>query len=240
MDKQYLYILINLLVISVPLSRSFENKVAMYKKFGPIFKSIALMAGLFLAWDIWFTHLGVWGFNDLYNPNFKLFGLPPGEIMFFITVPYTCLFVYLVLNYFIKKDFFRDSKRIITIVLAVFTLLVALFNVDKAYTFSAFLLCSILLFLQYFVIKGWYMGRFFLMYLVICIPFTLTNGVMTGLFIEQEIVWYNNNENLGIRFLTIPLDDFAYNLAMLLLTVSLFEYFRKDTFIEVRDVGSYQ
>jgi lycopene cyclase domain-containing protein len=240
MDKSYLYIIINLLVISIPLARSFEKKIAMYKKFGFIFKAIGIMGAFFLAWDVWFTHMGVWGFNELYNPDFKLFGLPPGEWMFFITVPYTCLFTYLVLNYFIKRDFFGEIKRRMTGVLGFLFLIVALFNYDKAYTFSAFLVCSILLLLQFFVIRGWYMGRFFVMYFVICIPFLITNGILTGSFIEEQIVWYNDNENLGIRVFTIPLDDFIYNMAMLLMTVTLFEHFRRDTFIEVRHVGTRQ
>jgi len=234
MNQKYLYILINILVILVPLLRSFESKIAMYKKWGAIFKAIGIMGFGFLVWDIYFTKIGVWGFNPMYNPTFNIFGLPPGEILFFITVPYTCIFTYLVLNYFIKRDPFKDSKNIITISLAVIFLIIAISNYDKAYTLSAFLTCSVMLFLQYFVFKGWYLGRFYLMYLVICIPFLITNGVLTGSFIEEQIVWYNDAENLGIRVFTIPIDDFVYNMAMLLITVTLFEHFRKDSFIEAR------
>jgi hypothetical protein len=40
------------------------------------------------------------------------------------------------------------------------------------------------------------------------------------------VVWYNDQENLGIRLLTIPLDDFAYGLDLLLMNIGLFEWFK--------------
>jgi lycopene cyclase domain-containing protein len=45
--------------------------------------------------------------------------------------------------------------------------------------------------------------------------------VLTGSFIESEVVWYNNEENLGIRFFTIPVEDFAYGFSMIFLSLML-------------------
>jgi len=44
---------------------------------------------------------------------------------------------------------------------------------------------------------------------------------LTGSFIEEEIVWYNNSENLGIRFFTIPIEDFGYAFSLILLNLML-------------------
>ncbi len=70
------------------------------------------------------------------------------------------------------------------------------------------------------------MGHFYFAYIVILVPFLLANGALTGLFTEAPIVWYNNAENLGIRVLSIPLDDFAYNMLMLLLVITTHEWYK--------------
>jgi lycopene cyclase domain-containing protein len=36
-------------------------------------------------------------------------------------------------------------------------------------------------------------------------------------------VWYNNNENLGLRVFTIPVEDFAYAFSMILYNFLLIE-----------------
>ena len=43
------------------------------------------------------------------------------------------------------------------------------------------------------------------------------NGLLTGSFIVDEIVWYNNNHNLGLRIGTIPFEDIFYGFSMLFL-----------------------
>jgi len=62
---------------------------------------------------------------------------------------------------------------------------------------------------------------FFITFLIILIPFIIVNAILTGSFIEEEIVWYNNSENLGIRFFTIPIEDFGYAFSLILLNLML-------------------
>ena len=56
------------------------------------------------------------------------------------------------------------------------------------------------------------------------IPFFLVNGILTGSFIQDEIVWYNNTANLGLRIGTIPIEDFFYAMLLLLSNISIFEW----------------
>ena len=39
------------------------------------------------------------------------------------------------------------------------------------------------------------------------IPFVIVNGALTGLFLNQQVVWYNQNEILNIYLFTIPIED---------------------------------
>jgi lycopene cyclase domain-containing protein len=51
------------------------------------------------------------------------------------------------------------------------------------------------------------------------IPFFIVNGILTGSFIENEVVWYNDFENLGIRLFTIPIEDTVYAFTLILLNL---------------------
>ena len=61
------------------------------------------------------------------------------------------------------------------------------------------------------------LSSFIVSYIFILIPFFIINGLLTGSFILEEIVWYNDNYNLGIRIGTIPLEDIFYGFSLLFL-----------------------
>lgn len=55
------------------------------------------------------------------------------------------------------------------------------------------------------------------------------NGVLTGMFTEEPIVWYNNAENVSTRLITIPVEDIGYNMLMLLIVITVLEMFKVRT-----------
>ena len=67
------------------------------------------------------------------------------------------------------------------------------------------------------------MQPFFATYLVVLIPFFIVNGMLTGTGIEDQVVWYSNAENMGLRMGTIPVEDTIYNLGMLLTVFGITE-----------------
>jgi lycopene cyclase domain-containing protein len=226
MDK-WLYVFINLGAISIPFIAGFDRRLRFDKQWRFLFPAMLLTMLLFIPWDMEKTHLGVWGFNPRYVLGFYIGNLPVEEWLFFIAIPYACVFTYHSLNYLVKKDYFGEYAEKITLVLAIFLFLIGLINTGKLYTSVTFISTGSFLLFHRLVIRADYMGRFYLMYLVTLIPFFIVNGLLTGSFIPEEVVYYDNTQNLGIRLGTIPVEDMVYGLLMLLMNVSWFEFFKK-------------
>jgi lycopene cyclase domain-containing protein len=99
-------------------------------------------------------------------------------------------------------------------------------NLDKWYTSVTFIATALFLVFITWVWKPAFMGRFYFAFIIILIPFFLVNGVLTGSWIEGEVVWYNNTENLAIRMGTIPFEDTFYGMLMILMNISILEALR--------------
>jgi lycopene cyclase domain-containing protein len=225
MDK-WLYVFINLGAISIPFLAGFDKRLRFDKQWRFLFPAMVLTMVLFIPWDMAKTFLAVWGFNPRYLLGFYIGNLPVEEWMFFMAIPYACLFTYHSLNYLVKKDYLGKYANSITLVLSILLLIIGLLNTGRLYTSVTFISTGLFLLFHRYVLKGDYMGRFYLMYLVTLIPFFIVNGLLTGSFIPEEVVFYDNTQNLGIRLGTIPVEDMVYGLLMLLMNVSWFEFFR--------------
>ncbi|QNL21756.1 lycopene cyclase domain-containing protein [Hyphobacterium sp. CCMP332] len=222
----YLYLLINIFTISIPLIRSFEPKIHYYKNFKALFLGILIAGTIFIIWDIFFTINGFWGFNSKYLTGITVFHLPIEEWMFFITVPFASVFIYEVLNYFLGPDHSVKDKHPFGISLSLILIAFGILNLDKWYTSITFLSTGLYLFYLSYVLKEKWLSKFFRAYVVILIPFFIVNGILTGTAIEEQIVWYNNAENLGIRIFTIPIEDSIYGMLLILINVHVLEKFR--------------
>ena len=216
------YLLINVFTLLGPLLLSFDKRVAFVKRWKYAFPAIAITGILFLIWDYLFTIHKVWSFNPEYITGIEIFAMPVEELLFFLTVPFACIFIYECLKFYIKKDYFSSTTVYVQWILLCISIIILGFYYQHLYTAITFLTLAIVLIVNIFFIKPTYFGRFLLAYLVVLIPFVIVNGLLTSI----PVVMYNDEENLGIRIGTIPLDDFFYNFSLLLININLFEYFR--------------
>lgn len=221
----YLWIII--LSISVPLVAGFDSRLKFYRNWKFLFPAMLLTMIVFIPWDVYKTDAGVWGFNPDHLLGLNIINLPVEEWLFFIAIPYACLFTYHAFEYLIKKDYLEPYARIITAALILILLTVAVFNPMRTYTFVTFLAATFFLSLHLFVFKATYLGRFYMMYLVTLIPFFIVNGALTGMFTAEPVVWYDDTRNLGIRLGTIPIEDAIYGLLMLMMNTTIYEWLRK-------------
>jgi len=221
-----LYLLINILTIGPTLLLSFDKKVHFYTSWRYLVPALLISMALFIAWDVFFTAHGVWGFNERYYGQISLLGLPLEEFLFFITVPYASIFtIHVFASYFPNFRLSANQARTLALILMTALILIALINIRKSYTAVNFISSALLIGLV-LLKKPEILRRFFVVFPVILIPFGLVNGILTGSFIEEQIVWYNDLEKLGIRLGTIPLEDIFYGMTLILLNNFLMETFR--------------
>jgi len=211
----YLYFLINIASLSIPLLYSFQKKMRFIQYWKTVLFGIVIMAIPFLIWDIWFTKIGVWGFNTKYLLGINILNLPIEEVLFFFCIPYASIFThYALLHFFPNLKLSSKITSILNKLLFLVAISIVLFNYDKWYTLINFLVFSV--FLVYALVsKDAIISSFYITFLVILLPFFIVNGLLTGSFIDEQVVWYNNAENLGIRLGTVPIEDVFYAFSML-------------------------
>lgn len=221
------YLLINIFSAIVPFLFSFYPAIRFNKHFKAFFIGNLIASACFIAWDILFTAQNVWGFNSAYTFGFKLFNLPVEEVMFFVFIPFACVFTYHCLNTFYKITWPVQVERVVVIVVSLLLLVVGITNFDKAYTAASCISTAVLLLTLEFVLKVKWLPKFLSIYPLLLIPFFIVNGILTGTGLHQPVVWYNDAENLGIRVFTIPVEDFVYALEMMLLNLFLYERYKQ-------------
>ncbi|MBX7180704.1 MAG: lycopene cyclase domain-containing protein [Bacteroidia bacterium] len=219
-DPHLLYWAVNLGSISVPFLLSFEGRVNFIRNLKSILLGILGTALLFIAWDSWFTQLGVWGFNEKYTLAFRLIHLPLEEICFFICIPYACLFSYEVIRYFWPSPGWNKFLSKLVTILGISLLGIGLVYIQRWYTFLAFSGAGVYLI---GIRKQPFLMAFLKAYFITLLPFFIVNGILTGAITPEPVVWYNNEENLGVRLLTIPLEDLFYGMLMNGLVVLIYE-----------------
>jgi lycopene cyclase domain-containing protein len=220
-----LYFFIDFAAIVVPIIFSFHPKIGLYKKWSMLWPAILLAAIPFVIWDSYFTKIGIWGFTPKYLTGIALLGLPIEEILFFVCIPYACLFTYYCFRIYFGTSYRIRAENLITWVFVGLTAFMAILFFGRAYTTSTAIgLIAFLLFLKCIAKVQW-MSLFYFSHLFLLIPFIIVNGILTGTGLSEPIVWYSDSEIIGFRVLTIPFEDIFYGMLMLLFNTYLFEYF---------------
>lgn len=215
----YTYLIIDLLIILFPLLFSFENKIKFYKNFAELFISISSVGIPLIIWDYYANLNGVWGFSENYTTGIRILGLPIEEIAFFLVVPYSMIFLWETYNYYIQSGRIGFSKNIF-VFLASLSLLIAVINFGKNYTFTVFLFLTIIFFISYLTNFGFINSTSKLLFFILSfIPFLLVNYLLTSI----PVVTYNPDHYSNINIITIPLEDFFYSFLLVYSYIFVYE-----------------
>lgn len=224
---QYTYLLINFFTVIVCFIFSFHHKIKFNRHFKAFILASSIVALFFIVWDIWFTKIGVWWFNDKYLLGLRIVNLPIEEILFFICIPFSCIFTYFCLDKFFRLDWKPEMEKIFVIFSIVTLVILALYCNNRIYPFMTFLTTAISLFVLYFILNARWIGKASFIYLILMPGFLGVNGILTGTGLDSPIVNYNPEHFLGIRILTIPIEDTVYGYEMILWNIFLFQKFKK-------------
>ena len=220
-----LYLWINILTLLFPLVLSFDKKVAFYKKWPALFPAILLTGTFFVVWDHFFTLAGVWGFNTVYVTGYFFKTLPIEELMFFFTVPYACVFIYECLIAYFPGKFDNRMYWLYTPIVLLLLIITGFFIFyTKMYSGAVGVVLIFMAGLKA-TRKKQLLKYFIPAFLISIIPMLIVNGILTA----KPVVYYNPEEFSGIRVGTIPIEDFFYNLSMLLMCVLIYDGIKKMT-----------
>ncbi len=205
------YLVINLLIVIVPLLFSFEKKIRFHTKITSYLFSVAIVSPVFIIWDMIATSRGDWAFNPEHISSLIIYNLPIDEILFFFTVPYSCLFIYETVSFYILQKELSINPVILKVV-ALVLVLSALIFIDRYYTATvllftaAFLVISVFFFSQIIKLK-----LYWITIAITFIPFLIFNFVLTYI----PVVIYSDEAIWGIKLITIPVEDFFYSYSMI-------------------------
>lgn len=213
-----IYLLINIFTVAIPILMSFERKIKFYRYYPQVFLSILIVGIPFLIWDVIATIRNDWSFNSKYIIGIKLFYLPIEEILFFITIPFASLFLYETAKTYLPNSKIKFSKTS-SLIISIIVFLISFIFINKYYTFTVLIFFSIFFLINSFKSEILLSSNIYWIWIAFTfIPFLIVNYLLTSL----PIVSYSSKAILGIRFITIPIEDFLYSFS--LLSFNLFFY----------------
>jgi len=205
------YLLLDAIILAGPLLFSFERRIRYYRRWPAVAASIALVGTAYVIWDAIATERGDWAFAEAYTSGIHIAGLPLAEVLFFVVVPYSCLFIYEALQVFMR-DRELPVYRPFYLGISVVALVLAGLYHEQSYTFTvlvvvaAFFTIAVLFFREVLASL-----HFWLFLLFSFIGFLIFNYLLTSI----PVVTYGSSAIWGVRVTTIPVEDFLYNISML-------------------------
>ena len=160
----YLYLYINFFTIIIPFLFSFHPKLLFYKTWKAFFPAVIIAGVIFLVWDMYFTQLGVWGFNPDYLTGITLINLPLEEVLFFFCIPYACVFTFHCLDVLLLQKSFRFNDKMVTPLLIIALVIISISQYQKIYTMVTFISLAALLAFSKYVLKIQWLDKFYFVY----------------------------------------------------------------------------
>ena len=191
--------------------------------------AIVIPAIPFLLWDALVTGAH-WHFNPKYVSGIKIINLPIEEILFFITVPFACLFTWeMIIRRAKEKQIDMQGFRLI-LYLAL-PAGIYFFSIGKQYTGLTLSFIFLANLVDQFLKTNLLFDKRFYFYLLLIVIFTLIfNGYLTW----RPVVTYGVEYQLDFRIITIPIEDFFYGISLLWMNTSLYIYLiRKNGVVNV-------
>ncbi len=214
------YLLFNCLILGSSLLGPLVYKGGKFPHIFSALASIIPVAFVYIFWDALVTDIW-WSFNPLYTLGIIIGPLPIEEILFFFTVPWGCLVLWVnAKHHFPRKIFLVPLVARYGSVLLFFIVGVYAYVNRLWYLFSVFILCGFLLSFFFLFRKG-YISSVAMIFTGIVIGLTVIfNGYLTA----RPIVIYDSAYMSGIRIFSMPIEDLFYGFSLLWLVIWGYEW----------------
>ena len=216
------YLLFNLIVTTGPIVFQLNHQIKHISKWRLKLITNGIVMIPYIIWDALVTG-SHWWFNETYTLDFRLFGLPIEEWLFFVTVPFGCLLVWETLPDAKLSRQLRSLRYIRRVLYAAMPVGIWVFSTGKQYT--GLVLCC-------FGVVGLadtFLGTDLLLQSKTYAYLAIVSGlilVFNGYLTARPVVLYGEAYQMGYRILTIPIEDFGYGFTLMLLNAMLYEKFR--------------
>lgn len=204
------YLLFDLLILAVPLLVGAKHPGWIRDHLGVALRAALVMAVPFVAWDAAVAGRH-WWFDPRYVLGPELFGLPFEELLFFLAVPLACLFTWEALLGAPRARAHRGLGWLYPVAWALVPLGLGVAAHGEAYTGYALVAVGVVALVDHALGAGLLLAprahAFFGVVLLLTLVF---NGYLTA----RPVVHYGEAYQLGVRIGTIPVEDFAYGLAL--------------------------
>lgn len=213
----WLYLLFNLVIFISPLVAGRFYRFTVYPKLRPLLISITFPALFFLLYDYLATGR-FWMFNSRYIFGIYLTKLPLEEVLFFFTVPFSVLFLWLNFSRLTKKSQLVSPAYFFTILGFTCVFLLYAFTKGLPYTASVLVIFVLSLVVCRFFTPLFTRSAFLWFVLVVIGLTTIFNYILTAL----PVVIYNPSYLSGAKIITIPLEDYIFGLSLVVFNLSLY------------------
>jgi len=175
----FTYILVLFFTVIICFIASFDKRLQFNKHFGAFLKASVLVAIPFIAWDVWFTAKGVWWFNINYTMGLNIAGLPLEEWLFFIFIPFSCIFTYYSIDKFFKMEWLSGFNNLIVFVTVIVCSVTALLYYDKIYTLITSLSAILTVVYLHFIAKADWISKASLVFTILMLGFLPVNELQS-------------------------------------------------------------
>ncbi len=190
---QYEYLIFNLLVFSGPVIFGFFRPFYFVDKWIPALVSIIVVGIPYIIWDALVTGQH-WTFNTHYITGTYISGLPVEEWLFFLTVPFACMFTWEMITRHSENRTFDHLKKFRPFLYIIPVIGILLFARGLQYTGLVLIFSGIAIFVDQILKTDLLFQKRFYTYLSLIILFTLVfNGFLTArpvvLYGEEYQTW---------------------------------------------------
>jgi lycopene cyclase domain-containing protein len=212
------YLIFNAIVLSGPAFFGSLKCCYIWNHWKEMLIAIILPAIPFLLWDALVTGAH-WNFNSKYVSGIKIIDLPIEEILFFITVPFACLFTWEMIIRRVKANkVTADWLRLM--LYAALPAGIYFFAIGKQYTGLTLTFLFLANLLDQILKTNLLYDKRFYFYLLLIVVFTIIfNGYLTW----RPVVTYGVNYQLDFRIITIPVEDFFYGISLIFMNTSIYK-----------------